>query len=345
MTSFSSESVISRLVVQAFLFVCFTVTIPTLSVAHEIAILVSADVSPYHQAVQGFTSQLPPDTEFTSYQLKGDTLQGREMAKRVRASGADVVLAVGLKASLAAKLEIIDIPTIFCMVLNPEDYGLPTSNMVGIRMRVSGKEQLRTLLSIVPSAKTIGVLYDPEKSRKFVEQARKDAQTLDLSLVAQAVMSTSDLPNTLRTLLSKIDVLWLFRDPTVITETSIPFLLETALKYHKPVFGFSSGLARHGATASMSINYVELGHQASELAKQILRTGELSPTMPKLLSPQRTHLALNLGISQFLGLSPNPQVVQLADSVFGGSSGFAQAGHTQESVSSIDNSSNTVLIP
>ncbi len=345
MTGFFSQSTRAHLFRQVFLLTILATTLPSLGSAHEVAILISSDFSPYHQAVQGFTSQLPAETELTSYQLKGDVLQGREMAKRVRASSADVVLAVGLKAALMAKLEIVDIPTIFCLVLNPEDYGLPTSNMIGIRLRVPSNEQLRSILSIVPSAQKIGLLYDPDKSQRFVKQAKIDAQTFDLSLVAQEVSSTSDLPNQLRILLPKVDVLWLFRDSTVITESSIPFLLETALEFRKPVFGFSSGLAQHGATASMSVNYVEVGQQAGKIAKDMLVTGKFARTASRLIPPHSTQLALNLGTSRFLGLSPSSEVVQLANSVFGGSSGFAQLERTHESEANIDNPQETFLIP
>ena len=39
------------------------------------------------------------------YDLQGDMAKGRNLARRIRASDANVVLAVGLKAALAAKLK------------------------------------------------------------------------------------------------------------------------------------------------------------------------------------------------------------------------------------------------
>lgn len=110
----------------------FVGVVPSLGATHEVVILVSADFPPYHQAVRGFLAQIPSSSVVATYQMKGDTLQGRVMAKRIRASDATVVLAVGLKAALVARLEIIDTPVVFCLVLNPTEYGLPTSNMVGI---------------------------------------------------------------------------------------------------------------------------------------------------------------------------------------------------------------------
>ncbi len=312
--------------------------------AQEVAILVSGDFSPYQQAIGGISSQLSPSRESTIYQMKGDTLEGREMAKRIRASGPAVVLAVGLKAALVAKIEIVDTPVVFCLVLNPSTYGLPASNMVGIRLRVPGVHQLRAIQSLVPSLKTVGLVFDPEKSGEFVSQARKDAQALGLSLLAKEVSTSADLPVTLRSVLPAIDVLWLIRDSTVISQESIPYILETALRHDRPVFGFSAGLAQHGALAAVSVDYADLGRQAGALALTILREGQLPDTSPLLLAPRETHLALNLGTAQYLGISPKPEMVQLAASVFGGSGALARQGSFEASDSPREGLSEPFLV-
>lgn len=335
----------TRLPLWAFT-LCLLGMTPTFSLAQEVSILVSADFPPYHQAVRGFRDHLPSSSEVTTYQMKGDVLEGREMAIRIRASHADVILAVGLKAALVAKLEIVDTPIVFCLVLNPADYGLPTSNMVGIQLRVPSDKQLGTIQSVVPAVKTIGLVYDPDQSAQFVSQAQQAAETLGLSLLTKKISSPTDLPETLRRFLPEIDVLWLIRDSTVITEASIPFILETALEYRRPVFGFSAGLAQHGAIATVSVDYVELGRQAGTVAKTIIQNGGVfaQPLHP-LMAPRHTQLALNLGTSRFLGLAPNPKIVQLASAVFGGSGALAKRALPEEADGHLDSTSETFLLP
>ena len=83
--------------------------------AKEVAILKSADISAYSEAITAFKSALPQSFQVNpEYDLKGDMAKGQNLAKRIRTSNATVVLAVGLKAALVAKLEILDIPVIFC---------------------------------------------------------------------------------------------------------------------------------------------------------------------------------------------------------------------------------------
>ncbi len=326
--------------------ICLLGMTPTFSQAQEVSILVSADFPPYHHAVRGFRDHLPSSFEVTTYQMKGDVLEGREMATRIRASHADVILAVGLKAALVAKLEIIDTPIVFCLVLNPAAYGLPTPNMVGIQLRVPSNQQLETIQLVLPAVKTIGLVYDPDQSAQFVLQAQQAAHTLGLSLVTRTISSPTDLPSTLRTFLPEIDVLWLIRDSTVITKASIPFILETTLEYRRPVFGFSAGLAQHGAIATVSVDYVELGRQAGTVANTIIEQGGLfAQSRQPLMAPRHTQLALNLGTSHFLGLAPNPKIVQLASAVFGGPGAFAKRALPEEADGHLDSTSETFLLP
>lgn len=99
--------------------------------AHEIAILKSADIAPYNQAIASFKASTPGLTTFVEYDLQGDVARGRKLAQKIRASDAALVLAVGLKAALVAKLEILDAPVIFCMVLDPAKHNLAAPNMTG----------------------------------------------------------------------------------------------------------------------------------------------------------------------------------------------------------------------
>ena len=88
---------------------------PASVVALDIAILKSSDIAAYNQAVAGFKTALPSGTTFTEYNMQGDVSQGRKHAQKIHDSGAELVLAVGLKAALVAKMEIQNTPVIFCM--------------------------------------------------------------------------------------------------------------------------------------------------------------------------------------------------------------------------------------
>ena len=288
--------------------------LPAPAAALDVAILKSSDIAAYNQAVAGFKAALPAGTNFVEYDMQGDIARGRKQAQKIRASDAALVLAVGLKAALVAKLEIIDTPVIFCMVLDPAKHDLKAPNLTGILLDVPIERQLSTLRSVLPAAKRIGVLYDPEKTAPFVEEARRRAKGLGLELVTRPVSSEKEVPAALRALVPQVDTLWLIPDSTVLTEDSLRFLLNTTLEASIPVLGFSPDLVKSGALIGLSVNYEDLGRQGGMLAKSIV-SGQGGPSLG-LAQPDRLRLSLNLKTAKFLGITVPPDIVNRADDVY-----------------------------
>src|SRR5437867_2938979 len=242
---------------------------------------------------------MPSSTTFFEYDMQGDVARGQELARTIRASDATLLLAVGVKAALVAKLEIMDIPVIFCMVLDPAKHDLKAPNMTGIRLEVPVERQLRTMRSVLPPVRKIGVLYDPEKTGNLVEEARSLVKAMGFELVAREVHTEKDVPAVLRTLVTQIEALWLVPDSTVLTEDSLKFVMGTALDSNVPVIGFSSELVRSGALVGLSVGYEDIGRQASVLARKIL--SEPARSFTAMFPHERLRLALNLNTASFLG--------------------------------------------
>jgi putative ABC transport system substrate-binding protein len=221
---------------------------------------------------------------------------------------------VGLKAALVAKLEIVDVPVIYCMVLDPDKYDLHAPNMTGISLQIPIDRQFATMHSVLPRMKHIGVLYDPDKTGPIIEEARRVAKSLGLDLVERRVSSEKDLPATLREMISKVDALWLVPDSTILTEDSLRFVLATALDRNVPVIGFSSEFVRNGALVGLSVNSQDIGRQAGLMAKKILR-GQ-STASRAAVPPERVRFALNLKTAKFLGLTLPPEVIGRADELY-----------------------------
>ncbi|MCP9449309.1 MAG: ABC transporter substrate-binding protein [Nitrospira sp.] len=281
--------------------------------AYEIAILKSANIAAYNQAVVGFKSSMPPDTVFVEYDLKGDPNMGRMYAGKIRASGADLVLAVGSKAATAARLEILDIPVIYSMVLHPTKYDLKAPNLVGVTTKPMIGQQLGTLRTIMPNLKRIGYLYDPNKTPPLPAETTAQARQFGITFVERQVRSTEEVPPALRELLPDIDALWLVSDSTVLTEESFSFLLRAAFDRRIPVIGFDPEFSRRGALISFWIDPADIGREAASIAHTILTGGTASAA--KSFAP-RQRLALNLGTAEYLGIAIPPTVQSMADEVY-----------------------------
>ena len=280
--------------------------------AHEVAILKSANIAPYNQAISGFKSSMPSETTFIEYDLKGDAEAGRKYAARIRASGADLVLAVGSKAAIAARLELFDIPIIHSMVLHPAKYDLKAPNIAGVASTLPIGQQLTHLRAVLPNLKRIGYLYDPDKTPPFSSDAANQARQLGITFIDRQVRTEEQVPMALRELLSEVDALWLTSDSTVLTEESFSFLLSAAFERHVPVIGFDPEFVRKGALMSFWIDSTDVGRGAAHLAQSIL-AGTSGPSSKMFLPKHR--MALNQGTADYLGITIPPSVLSLADEV------------------------------
>ena len=88
--------------------------------------------------------------------------------------------------------------------------------------------------ALVPTLQVIGVIYDPEKTGTLVKEAGEVAERFGLRFLAAPVASQTEVPAALRSLLGKVDALWMLPDETVVTSESLTFLLLRRLSITSP---------------------------------------------------------------------------------------------------------------
>jgi len=284
------------------------------SAAIDIAILQSSDIAAYREAIAGLKATGPIGAIYTEYDVQGDLELGKKLARKVRASNASLVVAVGLKAALAAKVEIVDVPIVYMMVLDPLKHQLTTDNMTGTLLEVPLDRQLKIMRTFLPNLRRLGTLYDPAKTSSRVKEAEQRATISDFQLKGVPVESEKDVPQQLRTLLSEVDALWLIPDSTVLTNESIRFILESALARQIPVIGFSPEFTRLGTLLSMSVNYGDVGRETGLLAKRILNGDGLLPLNPVPI--ERLKITVNLKTAKFLGITFPKELTSLIDETY-----------------------------
>src|SRR5215510_15143999 len=159
----------------------WTLSVPE-SAAMDIAILQSSDIAAYREAIAGLKATGPIGAIYTEYDAQGDLELGKKLARKLRASNASLVIAVGLKAALAAKAEIVDVPIVYMMILDPLKHQLTAPNMTGTLLEVPVERQLKIMRTFLPSLHQLGALYDPAKTSARVKNAVEQAAIFDFHL-------------------------------------------------------------------------------------------------------------------------------------------------------------------
>lgn len=303
----------ARLALTLALWLGFAAIGESESLATEIAILKSSSIGAYDQAIEGFKSTAPSGTIYAEYDLQGDLDQGRKLAKKIRASEASLVVAVGLKAALAAKLEIVDVPIVYMMILDPSKHNLNSPNMTGTLLEIPAERQFKILRAFLPNLRRLGILSNSSYTGKLKDTAAQAAAN-SFQLQEFPVDSEKDVPHQLRSLLAGVDALWLVPDSTVLTNESIGFILESSLAKRVPVIGFSPEFTRLGALLSLSVSYGEVGRETGVLAKRILDGDRKLPAKP--IPIERLKITVNLKTARFLGVEFPKDVNHLIDETY-----------------------------
>ncbi len=276
--------------------------------AEKVAVIKSADITAYNQALAGFAEEMG-GIGTDEYNLEGSPNKGRDIIDKIKLTKPSVILTVGKKAAKLANEEIPDIPVVFCMVIDPEKLGIRENNIAGVAMEVSPEKQISNFKSALPSLKSIGVVYNPENSGQRVKAGNKACQRLGIKLTEKTVSSPKEVPGAFRDLVGTVDAIWLLPDTTVLTKASFSFILKTAMEEKIPLLGFSESLVKGGALLSFSVDYRSVGKLAGILVKKIL--SGVAPNTLALASPEG-EFTLNLHIADFLGIKIKEEIKQRA---------------------------------
>ncbi len=288
-----------------------------------VLVLESRHIKAYDAALSGFEEAVERrgyDPQITRYVLNEDLRTPEQLEALARGMGARVVLALGTDAARFVKDARIGLPTVFSMVSEPGASGLLNADgtvggsMTGACLDVPVHEQFMSLLEVVPGARRIGVVYNPDETQLIVTEGRAVANGMNLGFVSQAVRSEADVPKALSELRPKIDALWLVGDRTVLTTQSLQYVFLFAFQNNLPLIGLSDHFVKMGALFAVGPDYEDIGRQSGELAARIL-SGE-EPADMSYVSPRRVLLSLNLRTAEIIGIHIPDHVVRSAAATY-----------------------------
>ena len=273
---------------------------------HRILVFQSFSVAPYDEALAGFKSVC--DAEITTVVLSD---QGKiSPSQIIRANKPDLILAIGMNALTTIK-DIEDIPIIYMMVLNPQAITFGEKNISGISMTLSPEKQLATLREVLPAAKRVGMLYNPDRNGNFLKRAVKAATNTGITLVTEKIQSPKEVPSALQNMWNKMDVFWMIPDITVYSPETIEFVLLFLLENHMPIVSFSEKYVELGALISIGIDPFDIGNQAGEMAKTIFSNNRKNNNTQRI-DARKAVVLINLKIAKKLGITFDEKVLKKA---------------------------------
>ena len=302
---------LGRSILFLFLYGFFLVS-PQAAFGENIVILKSQNIPPYNAAIKGFLGESRMDVPV--YDMEGDIDTGHRLAEEIIGKKPDLIVAVGTKASVILAEKTRDIPIVSLMVSRPEKYLEGKPNVTGVAINPRPADQFKILSQLYPSAKKIGVIYNPCNSMLEVQRGLDVMDESGYALIEERIDSESGVPASLRKLINNSDALWLVMDETVITERSMRHIIESSIRNRFPVIGFSKRLVKKGALFSSLTDYTRIGREGAKIATRILN-GEKASLIP-IFYTKSSGYVLNLRTANLLNLSIPEEVIRNAREVY-----------------------------
>jgi len=267
--------------------------------AGEVVVVRSSDLAAYKAVEAAFTGALGGPAR---------TLALTDAGAGAALKGASLVFAIGPEAAKAAA-DAKPAALLVALVPSAVKAGLD-SNVPLLPMFVPPARQARAFKAVLPSLKTVGLLYDPAQSKALAAECEAAAGQAGLTLLKSPVSSRQDVAGAARALLPQVGALWLIPDTTVVSAETFKFLVQASVSQKVPLLGFSEGMAKAGALVAVEAGYAEIGRKSAAAARRLLAN---SPAAPE---PPDGSIYLNAKSAEMLGVELSKAARSLAAKVF-----------------------------
>jgi putative ABC transport system substrate-binding protein len=234
-----------------------------------------------------------------------------------------VIVTATTAAARAAKDATSTIPIVMMGVSDPIGSGLiasfarPGGNVTGITGTLPFEtytKQLQLLRDVVPGARRIGLLWNPNNSSSLpgVKTAEEAARSLGLELHVVRAQTVDEFEPAFRTLTqARVDALIVMQE--AMFDSHFARLADASIKRRLPSICGLDGYARAGGLMTYSVSFADSFRRIAGYVDRILRGA--NPTELPVERPTKFDLVINVKTAKALGITvPRPLILQ-ADQV------------------------------
>jgi putative ABC transport system substrate-binding protein len=234
---------------------------------------------------------------------------------QLKRNGTKVVIALGRQGLKAAAALDASLSIVAGGVISAPDSN--RHSLTGISLTPDPGLLFARLKSLMPEARRVIVIYDPQNNEWLLELAREAARAQGLELVAHQARDLASAARLYQSAFaaadSRHDAVWLPQDATTVDENTIlPLVLREAWNRGVPVFSSSLLHVRKGVLFALYPDNVELGRALGHDAEAVLGGDSHRGMLPL----RAVLTAVNLRTASHMGLNIGYQQQRSFDMIF-----------------------------
>ncbi|MEE8290298.1 MAG: ABC transporter substrate-binding protein, partial [Candidatus Tectomicrobia bacterium] len=270
-------------------------------------------------AEQGYEAGKNLSWEFQSAQ--GDVGTAGQIAKKFVGDNPDVIVAIATPSAQAVVAAARgSVPVVFTAVTDPVAAKLitnpdrPGANVTGVTDLSPLGAHLDLIKEMTPAAQRVGVPYNPGEANAvvLVEMLQQMAPSRGMEIVTASAPSTNDVLSAARSLVGKVDVIYVPTDNTVVS--ALESVIKVGIDAKIPVYAGDTDSVPRGAMAAVGFNYYDVGRQTGRIIVRIFE-GEKPGNIP-VEGVSKTELYVNPSSAKKMGVSISDAIIKRAKKVY-----------------------------
>jgi len=268
-------------------------------------------------AKEGYEAGKNLEIDFQNAQ--GDQSNLASMSEKLVSNKNDVIVGITTPATLSLANVTKDIPIVMGGITYPVEAGLikdekkPGNNITGVSDRTPIKQQLEIMKQVVPTLKTVGILYtsSEDNSVKQAKQAEEDAKDLGLEVKVATIANTNDIQQVTESLASQVEAIFVPIDNTIASAMATVVKATDAKKI--PVFPSADTMVADGGVLGLGVDQYQIGVETAKMVVEVLKGAKPADTPIKLANEGVIYL--NEEKAKELGITIPADIAQKAQKV------------------------------
>ncbi|MBL4614680.1 MAG: ABC transporter substrate-binding protein [Magnetovibrio sp.] len=250
---------------------------------------------------------------------QGNIATAAQIAKKFAGAAPDVIVAIATPSAQTVVANTKTIPVVFSAVTDPvgakliKDLMHPGANVTGVTDLTPIAAHMALVKRVVPGAKRLGIITNPGEANSvaLVKLIQAEAPKVGMSVVNAAATKSGDVLAAARSLVGKVDAIYIPTDNTVIS--AFEAVVKIGNEANIPVLAGDTDSVKRGAVAAAGFNYYDIGRQTGLMVLKIFngaKAGDLA-----VEGVAKTDLYLNLKSAKSQGVTLSDALISEAKEV------------------------------
>ncbi len=252
--------------------------------------------------------------QFIELNLNSHADAEAELKQLIQQENPELIYSIGTKAYLLARDYTHNRKLLFSAAINWQRLGIGQGTY-GVSNELGAAQEISLLRYFLPTIKTIGLLYNDNFSREYVESIKKDALAVGINVITKAINEDKEVGDALNGLLPKIELFWIISDPVVLSnKEAVRKIFQSAQQQKKPVYAYSDVYIEQGALLAVSADIDTIGRQSASFVLMMDKDKVPEGTVQ---SPAGSTVTLNKCVLDALRLNFNKDALDSINKVVG----------------------------